>query len=204
MNRISRSKSAKSDFGPPRTGKNVVHVCKSATWTIWERRSAKSATFRTFAIWTSQNRQIRRTRMQKCKSDFCNFFMFRKKWEFHHFLTDGSNPYVFPGQFNDFSVQTLQNALFALFRYLAPPSDPSAPALMFSQVNSMILGAQSALFAKNALFHFFHFGRPKVMRIHRPNKGIRRWSLEWRTFSEKVDFWGTWDTLGPMAVWLAG
>ena len=93
--------------------------------------------------------------MQKRKSDFLQLFIFFEFSHFHHFLTDGSNPYVFPGQFNDFSVQTLQNALFALFRYLAPPSDPSAPALMFSQVNSIILGAQSALFAKKCAFRTF-------------------------------------------------
>ena len=119
----------------------------------------------TFAIWTSQNRQIPRTRMQKRKSDFLQLFYFLKFSHFHHFLTDGSNPYVFPGQINDFSVQTLQNALFALFRYLAPPSDPSAPALMFSQVNSMILGAQSALFAKKRTFLTFStLGSPKSFK----------------------------------------
>ena len=158
--KIFRSKRAKSDFGPPRTGKNVVHVCKSATWTIWERRSAKSATFRTFAFWTSQNRQIRRTRMQKRKSDFLQLFHFSKIKKNHHFLTDGSNPYVFPGQFNDFSVQTLQNPLFALFRYLAPPSDPSAPALMFSQVNSTIL-AKMHFSLKVTLFALFPLWAPK-------------------------------------------
>ena len=75
------SKSAKSDFGPPRSSKNVVHVCKSATWTIWERQSAKSATFCTFAILTSQIEQKRRTRMQKRESDFLKLSYFFEKNE---------------------------------------------------------------------------------------------------------------------------
>ncbi len=99
-------------FGPPGSGINAVHVCKSA------------------------------------KVTFCNFSIFYFFYDFHHFLTDGSNPYVFRCQINGFPVQTLQNPLFALFRYLAPPSDPCAFRSTFSEVNSMILGAQSALFAK--------------------------------------------------------
>ena len=129
--RIFCSKSAKSGFGAPRSGKNVAHVCKSATWTIWERQSAKSPTFRTFAIWTSRIGHKRRTRMQKRKSDFLQLFYFLKFSHFHHFLTDGSNPYVFPGQFNDFSVQTLQKPLFALFRYLRPRATQVLQPLCF-------------------------------------------------------------------------
>ena len=155
-------------FGPPRTGKYLVHVCKSA------------------------------------KVTFCIFY-FLKFSHFHHFLTDGSNPYVFPGQINDFAVQTLQIPLFALFRYLAPPSDPSAPALMFSEVKSMVLGAQSPLFAKKCgVFHFFHFGHLKTIQKRQRFKGILRYHQDGRTFSSKVHFWSTFGTLGPRAGWLAG
>ena len=64
------SQSAQSAFGALRTRKNVVHVCKSAAWAIWVRQSAPKRSRRNFAILTPQNTKKRRTRMQKCESDF--------------------------------------------------------------------------------------------------------------------------------------
>ena len=143
--------------------------------------------------------------MQKCKSDFLQLFYFLEIRNFHHFLTDGSNPYVFRCQINDFSVQTLQIPLFALFRYLAPPSDPSAPALMFSQVNSMILGAQSALFAKKCTFLTFStLGAQKSCESIDQTKGFGRVTkigellAKKRTFGALGAHWVPW-----LSGWLA-
>ena len=58
-----------------------------------------------------------------------------------------------------------KNALFALFHHLAPPSDPSAPALMFSHVKSTIWGENSALFRKNVLFALFPLWAPESERL---------------------------------------
>ena len=143
--------------------------------------------------------------MQKRKSDFLHLFYFSKIWNCHHFLTDGSNPYVSPGQFNDFSVQTLQNAPCALFRYLAPPSDPSAPALMFSHVNSTILGAQCALFSEKCTFCTFStLGAQKSCESIDQTKGfggdhiIRELLAKKRTFGALGAHWVPW-----LSGWLA-
>ena len=51
-----------------------------------------------------------------------------------------------------------QNALLALFSKkctFPPPSDPCAPALMFSQVKSMVWGEKSELFRKKCTFCTF-------------------------------------------------
>ena len=69
-------KSAKSAFGAPRPPQNVVHVCKSATWAIWERQGAPKCSKRNFAVLTSQNSKIPRTRMPKRESDFFELFYF--------------------------------------------------------------------------------------------------------------------------------
>ena len=92
--------------------------------------------------------------MQKCKSDFLHFLFFGNL-EFSSLFDIWLQPLCFPRSNQWFFGQNAQNQLFALFHNLAPPSDPSAPTLMFSEVKSMILRAHSALFAKKCGFRTF-------------------------------------------------
>ena len=61
-----------------------------------------------------------------------------------------------------------QKALFALCPQkctFPPPSDPSAPALMFSQVKSMLLGEKGALFREKYIFALFPLWAQKSERL---------------------------------------
>ena len=70
-------------------------------------------------------------------------------------------------------VQTRQVAKVAPFHHLALQDDPSAPALMFSEVKSMVLGLQNALWrSKRVLEQLIHFGRQKVSAWQGLRKGF--------------------------------
>ena len=65
-------------------------MSKSATWAIWERRSAPKCSKRNFAILTPQNTKKRRTHMPKRESDFLQLFYFLKKLKTFHFFAEQS------------------------------------------------------------------------------------------------------------------
>ena len=106
---------------------------------------------------------------------------------------------------DDFFGPNAPKPVFAPFRYLAPPSDPSAPALMFSDVNSMILGAQSALFAKKCTFLTFStLGAQKSCESIDQTKGFGGYHIIRELLAKKCTFgalgahWVPW-----LSCWLA-
>ena len=103
-----------------------------------------------------------------------------------------------------------QNAHFALFPEkctFPPPSDPSAPALMFSQVKSMIWGEKSALFREKCTFCTFPtLGTKKSCEFIDQTKGWRGDHIIGELFAPKCTLGALgahWVPAGPGAGWLA-
>ena len=103
-----------------------------------------------------------------------------------------------------------QNAHFALFPEkctFPPPSDPSAPALMFSQVKSMIWGEESILFREKLTFCTFPtLGTKKSCEFIDQTKGWRGDNIIGELFAPKCTLGALgahWVPAGPGAGWLA-